>query len=66
MNTKELIDEAASFVDSLLQSLNWSKTEIDEKWVVIAQRRLSEMRSRSVKPVSGTDVFERIWKRFDI
>ena len=73
MNTKELIDEAASLpveeralvVDSLLRSLNQPESEIDKKWTVVAKRRLAEMRAGSVVAVSGQDVFEKIWKRFD-
>ncbi len=73
MNTKELIDEAVSLpveeraivVDCLLRTLNQPESEIDKKWAVVAQRRLAEMRSRTVEPVSGEEVFEKIWKRFD-
>lgn len=73
MNTKKLIDEAVALpveervlvVDSLLHSLNQPESEIDEKWIVVARKRLAEMRSGSVEAVPGDRVFERIWKRFD-
>ena len=73
MNTKELIDEAVSLpveeralvIDSLLRSLNQSESVIDSKWVAVAQRRLTEMRPGTVKPVPGEKVFEKIWRRFD-
>ena len=73
MNTKQLIDEAVSLpveeralvVDSLLRSLNNPETELDKKWGVVANRRLSELRNGSVNTVSGREVFERIWKRLD-
>jgi putative addiction module component (TIGR02574 family) len=73
MNTKELIDEAVSLpveervlvVDSLLRSLNQPESEIDKKWAVVAKRRLAEMRSGTVTPVPGQEVFEKIWKRFE-
>lgn len=73
MNTKRLIDEAVALpveervlvVDSLLRSLNQPESEIDEKWIVVARKRLAEMRSGSVEAVPGDRVFERIWKRFD-
>jgi len=73
MNTKKLIEEAVALpveeralvVDSLLRSLNQPESEIDEKWIVVARKRLAEMRSGSVKAVPGDKVFERIWKRFD-
>lgn len=73
MNTKDLIDEAVSLpveeralvVDSLLRSLNQPESEIDKKWVTVAQRRLAEMRAGTVEPVPGEEVFAAIWKRFD-
>ena len=73
MNTKQLIDKAVSLpveeralvVDSLLRSLNQPQAEIDKKWVVVANRRLLELRRGSVEAVAGQKVFERIWKRFD-
>ncbi|RLD61711.1 MAG: addiction module protein [Bacteroidetes bacterium] len=73
MNTKELIDKAVSLpveeraliADSLLRSLNQPISTIDEKWVIVAQRRLMEMREGKVEPVPGEQVFEKIWKRFE-
>jgi len=73
MNTKELIDEVVSLpiekrvlvVDSLLQSLNQPKSEIDKKWNEIAQKRLMEMRSGEVKSISGDQVFKTIWEKFE-
>lgn len=73
MNTRKLIDEAIALpveertlvVNSLLHSLNQPESEIDEKWIVLARKRLAEMRSGSVEVVPGKKVFEKIWKRFD-
>ena len=73
MNTKELINEAVSLpveertlvVDSLLRSLNQPESEIDKKWVAVAKRRLVGLRSGTIKPVSGQEVFDKIWKRFE-
>ena len=73
MNTKELINEAVSLpveeralvVDSLLRSLNPPKSEMDKKWAAVAKRRLSELRSGTVEPVSGQEVFDNIWKKFE-
>jgi len=73
MNTKQLISEAVSLpveeralvVDSLLRSLNQPESEIDRKWAEVAKWRLVEMRTGEVKTVSGTEVFERIWNRFE-
>lgn len=73
MNTKTLITEAVSLpveerailVDSLLKSLNQPEAEIDRKWAVVARRRLSQLKSGQTKPISGDEVFSKIWTRFD-
>ncbi len=73
MNTKQLIDKVVSLpveeralvADSLLRSLNQPESEIDREWAAVANRRLAELRSGSVKAVSGREVFEKIWKKFD-
>ncbi len=55
MNTKELIKRAELLPDE----------ETDKKWVEVAQKRLDEMRSGSVTPVPGKEVFAKIWAGFD-
>lgn len=70
---KEIIEEAASLpveeramiVDSLLRTLNPPNFEIDKEWLKVAKLRLAELRSGSVKAVSGEDVFSKIRNRFD-
>jgi putative addiction module component (TIGR02574 family) len=70
--TAEIIHEAESLpvedrtiiVDSLLRSLNPPDLEIDRKWAVVARRRLNELRSGSVQPVPGEEVFAKISQRF--
>ena len=72
MKTMDLIAEATSLpveervlvVDSLLRSLNPPETDIDMKWAKVAKKRLSELRSGFVEPVSGDLVFKKIWDRF--
>lgn len=72
MKTKDLIAEAASLpveeramvVDFLLKSLNPPETDIDKKWAGVAKRRLSELRSGSVKAIPGDEVFNKIWKKY--
>jgi len=73
MNTKQLIDDAASLpvedrslvIDSLLRSLNQPESEIDKKWAKVAQQRLAELRSSAAQTVSGQEVFQKIWHRFE-
>jgi putative addiction module component (TIGR02574 family) len=74
MNRKELIEEVsslpveerASLVDTLLQSLNRPDSEIDKQWITEAQRRLAEVKSGAVQPVQGQAVFNRIWNKFKV
>jgi len=73
MNTEELINEAVSLpiekralvVDSLLQSFNQPESDIDDKWKEVAQKRLMEMRTGKVEPISGEEVFNKIWSKFE-
>ena len=71
--TQDLIDEAISLpieerallVDLLLRSMNPSDEESDKKWAAEAKKSLEDLRSGKVKPISGEEVFKKIWKRFD-
>ncbi len=71
MKTKELITEIISLpiddrvvvVDSILKSLNPPESKIDKKYIAIAKKRLSELRSGEVKGVPGEEVFNKIWDR---
>ena len=58
------VEDRALVVDSLLRSLNPPDPEIDKQWVVVAQRRLEDLRSGRVKSVSGEEVFAKIRQRF--
>jgi putative addiction module component (TIGR02574 family) len=72
MKTKDLIEEAMSLpveeramvVDSILKSLNPPESDIDKKWVDVAKRRLSELRSGKVEAIQGDKVFNKIWDRY--
>ena len=72
LSTKELIEGAISLpveeraivLDSLLRSLNPPNEEIDQKWLVVAKRRLQELRSGKTKAIPGDEVFAKVWKRF--
>ncbi|MBI1811717.1 MAG: addiction module protein [Nitrospirae bacterium] len=59
------VEERAIVVDSLLQSLNPPAAEIDMEWLKVAKRRLAELRSGSVKPIPGNEVFAKIRERFE-
>ena len=67
LSPKEIIEEAQSLpveeralvVDSLLRSLNVPDSETDREWATAAKRRLAELRSGRVKPVSGDAVLAR-------
>ncbi len=71
MKTKELIAEAISLpieeraivVDSILKSLNPTQSNIDQKWIIIAKKRLSELRSGEVQAIPGEEVFNKIRNR---
>lgn len=58
------VEERVLVVDSLFRSLNQPQSDIDRQWTEIAQQRLHELRSGTVTPVPGQDVFERINARF--
>ena len=70
--TKEIIQKAATLpveeraivVDSLLRTLNPPDAEIDSAWVRIAQRRLADLRSGRVQPITGDQVFVKVRERF--
>jgi len=72
VSTKELIREAASLpveeralvVDSLLRTLHAPSAANDEAWAEVAERRLRELRSGSVRGVPGDEVFAKARMRF--
>jgi putative addiction module component (TIGR02574 family) len=72
MPMKDLIAEAMSLpvedrailADTILKSLNSPDSEMDRRWVAVARRRLTELRSGQVEALPGDEVFARIRKRF--
>ncbi len=58
------VEERARVVDSLLKSLNPPETDIDEKWALVAKRRLAELRTGKVVAVPGDEAFRKIWNSF--
>ncbi len=59
------VEERAMVIDSLLRTLNSPDAEIDKEWLTVAKRRVAELRSGSVTPVSGNEVLSKIRKRFE-
>ncbi len=51
------VEERAMVIDSLLRTMNPPVSAIDGEWVKVAKRRLTELRSGSVKSVPGNEVF---------
>jgi len=58
------VEERALVIDSLLRTLNPPEAEIDREWIATAKRRLAELRSGAVRPVSVPEVLRRIRDRF--
>ena len=58
------VEERAVIVGTILKSLNPPETEIDEKWLAVAQKRLREIRSGKVKTVPGEEVFREVMERY--
>jgi hypothetical protein len=71
-SAKEIVEQAESLpiedgllvVDSLLRTLNSPDPNVDRKWVEVATRRLAELRSKRVTPLSGDEVLARARKRY--
>ena len=71
--TQDLIDEAISLpleerallVDYLLHSMNPLDEDNDKKWAIEAKRRLEDLRTGKIAPVSGEEVFKKIRNRFE-
>jgi len=57
------VDERALVIESLLKSLNPTKSGIDENWADVAQKRLAELDSGAVEAVPGEEVFTKIRSR---
>lgn len=54
------IEERAFVVDSLLRTLNPPDVEIDKKWGIVAEQRLSEIHSGQVEAVTQEEVFAKL------
>ncbi|MGQ0812950.1 MAG: addiction module protein [Gemmatimonadota bacterium] len=59
---KLTIDEREELVQALLASL--SPLDYEAEWSAEAERRLTEIESGAVEPISGDVVMERLKKRY--
>ena len=53
------IDLKTRLIDRLLNSLQPSRTEIDNLWAKEAERRIEEIKSGKVKTIPGDEVFKQ-------
>lgn len=69
---EKMVDEALSLpsnmrailIEKLIESLNLPKREdIDKLWAEEAEKRIADVDSGRVKPISGEQVFKEIHKR---
>ncbi len=58
--------ERVQLTDAILRSLDPPDSTIDEQWGRLAEKRLHELRTGVVQPVDGKQLFEDLWKRFDV
>ena len=58
------VEERVRVADLVLKSLNHTEVEIDRYWADLSLRRLEEINSGKVEPISVEKVFEEIWDRF--
>lgn len=70
---KEIIEDAESLpveervviIDSLLRTINPTPADVEAEWMKVAERRLAELRSGTVKAVPGSEVFAKVCNRFE-
>jgi len=54
------VEERVMVIDSLLRTINPPLAEVEIEWIMVAKRRLAELRSGQVGAVPGNEVFARI------
>jgi hypothetical protein len=59
------VEERVMVIDSLLRTINPPLAEVEIEWMMVAKRRLAELRSGIVEAVTGDEVFARIRDRFE-
>jgi len=58
------VEQRIMVIDSLLRTINPPLAEVEIEWMMVAERRLAELRSGQTKAVPGDEVFDRIRGRF--
>lgn len=58
------IEIKIQLIDTLLNSLHPSQSEIDKIWAKEAERRVDQIKSGEVKTINGEDVFKKVQDRF--
>ncbi len=59
------VEERVIVIDSLLRTINPPLAEVEIEWIMVAKRRLAELRSGQVTAVPGNEVFAKIRDRFE-
>ncbi len=58
------IEMKIQLIDTLLNSMHPSQSEIDALWAKEAERRFDQIKSGEVKTINGEDVFKKVQARF--
>jgi len=58
------IEIKIQLIDTLLNSIHPSQSEIDELWAKEAERRVDQIKSGKAKPINGEEIFKEIQGRF--
>ncbi len=58
------VEERALVVESLLLTLNRPDPTVENKWIEVAKRRMTELRTGQVKGIPADEVFAHIHRRF--
>ncbi len=58
------IDTKMEFIERIIDSLHPAIKEIDELWVIEAEKRLNDIKNGKVKAISSAKIFEEILKKY--
>jgi hypothetical protein len=57
-------DIKTKLVEKILNSLHPSQKEIDALWIKEVEKRVREIKTSKVKPISGVKVFKEVQEKF--